>query len=340
MSIADDAYLAAFVAGEHHMSIADDDDDAHRGTGKSFADDAELAAFVAGEHHMSIADDDEGTGKSFADDAELAAFVGGDYLPELRHVTRDAVETALKGFALPLVAGKDMDWLTMAVRRSLAMCEQHISEEPEREPNAAIKAELERLGAELERLGAELKGPGAELERLALEASAEQHARIKRVAAIKDHLFSFAYGRWDGTGGKDVGNGMVLMGTPAEYERFTRAIEELDWASRFLRDAAEGVEEQRHRWRQAERRRQRVRRGYCLARVFEVAFGRTATVNDCRTDARYFKKPTPFMTFYERMVTLAFPKDGMFDLPGVLREALSLHRQSPFEPNPELIPGL
>ena len=67
---------------------------------------------------------------SFADGAEFAAFIGRDHM--LPAVTPEAVASALADFALPLAPGRHMDWLAMAVRRSLAISMPNISDGPER----------------------------------------------------------------------------------------------------------------------------------------------------------------------------------------------------------------
>lgn len=252
---------------------------------------------------------------SFANEDGLAAFIGGDHL--LPAVTPDAVASALAGFNLPLSPGRDMDWLAMAVRRSLAMTIPHVEEGPERTSNADIRGELERMAA---------------------LASAAWSALFKCDAAAESRLWRLAWSRWDGEGGTDVGSGMV-MGEPSDYRRFKAAVAELDWLASFMREAAKATESQRGPWRQSEEKRLRVQRGQYLAPIYEAAFGQPVSANNFPTDAR-IKAQTPFMDFYGRMVTLAFGARETANLTEVVKAACQLHRQHPAEFAEGIIPGL
>lgn len=252
---------------------------------------------------------------SFADDAEFAAFIGRDHM--LPAVTAEAVDSALAGFTVPLLPGRNMDWLAIAVRRSLAISMPNITDGPARTSNADIRAELERL--------ATLAGSTW------LELFQCDHAADSR-------LWDHAWHRWDGEGGTDIGNGMV-MGEPAEYRRFRAAVAELDWLASFMRGAAKATESQRGPWRQSEEKRLRVQRGQYLAPIYEAAFGQPVSANNYPNDARH-KAPTPFMDFYSRMVTLAFSARETSNLAEVVKAACQLHRQHPAQFAEGLIPGL
>ncbi len=252
---------------------------------------------------------------SFADDAEFAAFIGRDHM--LPAVTPEAVGSALAGFALPLSAGRDVDWLAMAVRRSLAISMPNVSDGPERTSNADIRGELERL--------ATLAGATW------LELFQCDHAADSR-------LWDHAWHHWDGEGGTDIGDGMVV-GEPSDYRRFKAAVAELDWLASFMREAAKATESQRGPWRQSEEKRLRVQRGQYLAPIYEAAFGQPVSANNFPTDAR-IKAQTPFMDFYARMVTLAFGARETANLTEVVKAACQLHRQLPAEFAEGIIPGL
>lgn len=252
---------------------------------------------------------------SFADEDEFAAFIGRDHM--LPEVTPDAVASALAGFALPLLPGKDMDWLAMAVRRSLAISMPNISDSPERTSNTDIRAELERLAA--------LAGATW------LELFQCDHAADSR-------LWDYAWLHWDGEGGTAVGEGMA-RGEPSEYRRFKAAVAELDWLASFMREAAKATASQRGPWRQSEEKGLRVERGQYLAPIFEAAFGQPVSANNFPTDAR-IRAQTPFMDFYGRMVTLTFGARETANLTEVVKAACQLHRQRPAEFAKEIIPGL
>lgn len=252
---------------------------------------------------------------SLADDGEFAAFIHMDHL--LPAVTPEAVSSALEGFAVSLSPGRDMDWLAMAVRRSLAISMPNISDGPERASNAEIRGELERLAA--------LAGATY------LELFQCDHAADSR---LLDH----AWHHWDSEGEKDVDNGM-FMDVPSDYRRFKAAVAELDWLASFMRRAATATESQHGPWRQSEGKQFRVARGQYLAPIFEAAFGQPVSANNFPTDAR-IRAQTPFMDFYGRMVTLAFGARETGNLTEVVKAACQLHRQHPAEFAEGIIPGL
>ena len=244
---------------------------------------------------------------------------GETFVPqELRdRMTPAAVSEALTDFVPSLVSGRDMVWLAMAVRRSLAISIPNQREAPERTKNADIRAELERL--------ARLAG-STWLELFQCDDTAESR------------LWDHACDHWDGQGGSNVGNG-IIIGEPLDYRRFKSAIAELDWLASFLRDAAKATASQRGPWRQVEGKRHRVVRGQFLAPVFEAAFGQPVSANNYPSDARH-KTPTPFMDFYSRMVTLAFNALETSNLSEVVKAACQLHRHRPAEFSEGIIPGL
>ena len=193
---------------------------------------------------------------SRADEDRFASmFDSGDWLPT---VTRDAVASALDGFALSLVHGKDMDWLTMATRRSLAGAHRYPAVSSGRISNAKIRANLKRL--------ADLAGS------IWQKLFQLDHATDYR-------LLDYATQHWDGEGGTDLGDG-VFIGDPSDYRRFKSAVAELDWLASFLRQGAKATESQHGPWRQKEERRVRIERGQYLAPIFEAAFGQPISANN------------------------------------------------------------
>lgn len=252
---------------------------------------------------------------SFADDDEFNEFVtGGHHFP---CVTAAAVASALKGFAPSLLPGKDMDWLAMAVRRALGIAVRDFENSPKRTSNAEIRAELERLAGVVGSTWTEL---------------------FLCDHAAESRLWDHSWRNWDGSGGTDIGNGMV-MGETSDFRRFKAAVGELDWIASFLREAAKTTKSQRGPWRQSEEKRLRVERAQYLAPIFETAFGQSVAANNFPNDARH-KAPTAFMDFYERMVTLTFGARETTNLTEVVKAACRLHRQHPATFGEGLIPGL
>lgn len=250
---------------------------------------------------------------SFADEGEWESFFGRDHL--LPAVTPEAVSKALQGFPLPLADGRDMEWLATAVRRALGITLPSVSDGPKRTSNADVRTDLTRL--------ADLAG-------------STWQELFKRDSAVESQLWWFALSRWDGEGGAETGDGIVL-GDPSEHLRFMAAIRELEWLASFLREAAKATPSQKGPWRQSLEKRLRIERGQYLAPIFEAAFNQIVSANNFPTDAR-IKAQTPFMDFYGRMVALAFGARETANLTEIVKAACRLHRQHPVKFAEGLIP--
>ena len=250
---------------------------------------------------------------NFADKDRFAAINDWDMLPA---VTEEAVASALDGFALSLLPGRDKGWLAMAVRRSLAITIPNISDGPNRTSNADIRAELDRL--------ADLAG-------------LTWGKLFICDHAADGHLRDFSFRHWEGDGGTDIGNGLVT-GEPSDYRRFKAAVAEIDWLSGFLRQAARAIESQRGPWTESQKKRLRTERGQYLAPIFEVAFGQLVSANNWPSGTH--KNPSAFMDFYQRMVALAFNERATPNISGVLKTACRLHKQQPVQYADGVISGL
>jgi hypothetical protein len=160
----------------------------------------------------------------------LIPFVSGeDQLPQ---VTAEALEGRLRQLPFGLQEGRDWEWLAMLVRRALALSLPDTRDGPERDSNGEIRDDLLRLSGLASDTWLQLFDPAD---------------------SVDSHLYWFALSRWDGLGGEDVGNGMVL-GDPADFVRFRAALAELDWVSSFLRDAAKSLPKQTGPWRASEQK--------------------------------------------------------------------------------------
>lgn len=245
----------------------------------------------------------------------LIPFVSGeDQLPD---VTAKALHERLAKLPFGLEVGKDWDWLAMLVRRALALSVPDHRDGPERDGNKEIRDELLRLSGLASDTWLQLFDP---------------------TDSADSHLYWFALSRWDGSGGEDVGNGM-FRGDPADFVRFRAALAELDWVSSFLRDAAHSLPKQAGPWRASEQKRRRIARAQYLAPIYEAAFGQKLSANNYPHEPRH-SRPTPFMTFYEETVTLAFGPREATNYTDVVKAAFLLHKQQPCELNPEFFPGL
>lgn len=247
---------------------------------------------------------------SFADEEEFAAFLSRDDL--LRQLSDSAVAEALAGFPLQLVQGRDMAWLAMATRRALGVSLRNVSEGPDRPSNAEVRADLVRLTE---------------------HASEAWLALFQRSYEVDTRLWDEAFAQWEGL------NALNSVEDPEfGYNRFVRALEELQWLCDFLSATVRGTEEQRGNWRSAERRRERIWRGQFLAPIFEAAFGQPATANNHPHGPE--SGPSAFMIYYQKVVALAFGEQATPDISGVLKAACRLHRQTPVEFAEGIIPEL
>lgn len=241
---------------------------------------------------------------------DAAALLGLD--THLPHVATDSVRAALNGFALPLTPARDMDWLSMAVRRALAICDKTRLRSPNRTSNTVIRSELLRLAKLAEAFHLELSRFDPE---------------------VDSALWLHAARYWEGDlfeAGDDSSFGHTHM---------VEVIDEIEWIGMFLRDAAASLQNQRGPWKQSEQKRHRVKYAKYLAAVYEAAFGQPVSANNFPTDAR-IKAQTPFMDFYGRMVTLAFGPREAANLTEVVKAACRSHRQRPVEFGESIIPRM
>jgi hypothetical protein len=250
---------------------------------------------------------------SFADEAELDAFLWRDHW--LPHVNAESVAGALVGFPHEIVEGRSIEWLATAVRRSLGLTMPHPDDGPHKASNADKRDELEALGKQV---------------------GDAWVAMMTRSRSADDALWDHAWQSWIDEGHSLTGE---WTGDPPDRERLNEALNLMDWLAGHLTRAARQVRPQRRGWRQNIERDLRTKRGCYLAVVFESAYRLPLTVNGFPTDARH-PKPTAFMDFYQRMVGLAFGERATPDLPGILRQALRIHRQTPTSFGQGVIPDL
>lgn len=250
-----------------------------------------------------------------ADEDWLVPFVSGE--GRLPMVTAEAMEGRLKKLPFGLQKDKDWEWLAMLVRRALALSIPDRRDGPERDSNSEIREHLLRLSSLASDTWLHLFDPAD---------------------SVDSHLYGFALSRWDGSGGENVGEDMFL-GDPADFARFRAALAELNWVSSFLRDAARSLPKQAGPWRASEQKSRRIERAQYLAPIFEAAFGHKISANNFPHDPRH-SRPTPFMTFYEETVTLAFGQFEATNYTDVVKAALLRHKRTPCELNPEFFPGL
>ena len=217
--------------------------------------------------------------------------------PTIAALTEAAVTEALGGFSLQPQQG--MAWLARAIQGALYVSLGNASDGPSRQSNTDNKAELERLANGALKLWGQLFG---------------------RSDGADSALWNFAWHRWNGEGGEDMGDGIV-MGQPLDYKAFGEAVGQLEWLAGFMRDAAKVQPAQAAKWRQAERRELRIQRAHSLSPIYETAFGVEATINTWPGN-----DGGPWRDFYQRIVALAFGELVTPDWEGVLDEARRRHK--------------
>lgn len=252
---------------------------------------------------------------SFPSDEDLADIFSLDDL--LPNISTESVAEALNGFSIPLIATKDFEWLATAIRRSLAITIREERNGPDRPSNVEIRSDLQRLATMSESTWLEL---------------------TRCSGAAEARLWDYAWHTWDGDGGTDVGEG-IIIGPPSDTKRFENAVRELEWLASFMRMAAGATHVPRGPWRDVERKRLRQERAQYLAVIFEAAFARKVSSNNFPHDSRH-AAPTPFMEFYRRIITLAFDAHETSNLPDVVKAACREHRVFPAQFGEGIIPGL
>jgi hypothetical protein len=214
----------------------------------------------------------------------------------LPHVTAEAVERGLTDCSLTLVEGRNVDWLAVAVRRSMAMTVRSHSEGPNQK--SATKARKELLAARD-------------------KAGKAWQSIFGLPDEAKEILSRYAFEK-----GPEVvkeKDGLELS-RPALMDRYTSAVQELEWLHTFLSQAYRTTSSAKPNWRSNVAREMRVERALYLFPVFRAAFDREPTANPAPYDALY--TASDFMRFYESMMILVFSDDSIPDLPGVIWDAL------------------
>lgn len=212
----------------------------------------------------------------------------------LPQITPEAVTKALNGIDVSFCPGRQADWLAHVVKRAMEYSVLDTEYSPMRLSNAEARQELTRMAD-------------------AVDAALDALRGCDRVIELQ--LASYASMTATGDG-------------PTSWGKMLRVIDELGPLSTFLREVVRDFETQRGPWRQSEEKYWRTERATALALIYEAAFGVTPTANNFPSDARH-KRPTPFMEFCGRMLTLAFGAHETTNLAEVAKEACRSHRLHP-----------
>ena len=231
-------------------------------------------------------------------------------------ITSESLCAALKGFPLRLADGVTHDWFLRSLIDRLvdARMAESLWDDAALPPYSERSQALEKLAKQAAELATRLDsqfGP--------------RHLGFRSFKKSADEMWD--EGDW---------SGML-----SDRARLSKALSELRWLSATLKSTAgyfsfKHNENHKPRWRQKNTRHVRVARGICLAYVFEAGFGKKITVNDWTGGSGRARKPTHFMDFYQRIVSLAFEDKATRDLSGVLKEARDALRKGVFDPHDDL----
>ena len=242
---------------------------------------------------------------TLTDENEFSAFFNRDHM--LSEVTTKAIVDSLNGFPLALSNNRTMEWLAMAVSRSLGSSSRDSLDSPERKPNVAVRKELLRFSTSSGRLWSKL------FDRRSGEAERAIWTHAWRNSPLDDQV------EIEG----------VTIGNPVDYKRFKQALVELNWLSGFLRQVAMNLPSQLPRWTENEHREIRTERAQRLIPIFLSAFEHPSHWG------------VVFGDFYQRMMELVFEEEGDIpDFEAIITEARNRHKQEPWRFFPSFIPGL
>jgi len=254
------------------------------------------------------------------DDEELAAFIGrDDWLPM---ITDSAVSKVASGLNLKLSPGKNWKWVAMIIRRALAMTIPHPNEGPNRPTNAEVRDEILRRARLIQKSWKDL-------------VSYESNNGLDD--NVDSLIFAYSAHHWT-----DEKAFAIESGTPPLFSRYRRALAEMDWLGGYLERISKSVKRQSGPWKQSKERSLRLERAELLAEIFHSAFGTRPTANNWAPgggDARHVN-PTPFMSFYQAIVSIAFNEHSTPNLSEILKIACYRHREKRPELNERIFPGL
>ena len=225
----------------------------------------------------------------------------------LDRISPEAVAEALEGFALR--STQPLGLLSKAIREALRMS-MMMSRDVSWRTSSDFNRKGPRGGPDRQS-NAETK---KELTDLAKRASALAKKLTERSPEADQVLWLHAF--WN--------NPNERQSQPSEHLEFLGVVAQLDWLTRYLSDAAAGIEKQPARWVDAERREQRIFHAMFLAGVFEWAYEKPATVTSWREDME-----GPWPDFFQRIMALASDDEPKTpNLENVLHEARRRQKDS------------
>ena len=242
----------------------------------------------------------------------------------LKHIDPESVEAALNGFQLS--TAKSSAWMAAHILRAIFMA-AGAGAEIERYPGkGAVLRELSGFADQLDAFwkvyGERSDWAESVLRRHAmsgmdfgnltdldaLPSSANQADALDHLNADKDS--------WWVDGSKRAAAISPLW---ASYRSWLNGVPEI---ASFIRDAANRLcsPDDPPRWRDSERRKERISLANELAPVFEEAYGRAATVNSW-TDDTGIPNGGPWPDYFNRIARLALQVERIPDLLGLLKLA-------------------
>jgi hypothetical protein len=231
-----------------------------------------------------------------------------DCVDWISHINLQSVSDVLDGF--PLESSKSVRWLTASVRR-IHIFTRH--EDIEAHPgHAAVRKELaeiiESLGTVRQILDRRSNWAESALRRYAL-------IHAKNPDFSKSDVENWS-GDWWGAGSRN------LARIVPDWSKFREGVKSLEFLQDFAAEADKSYSllPDPPRWRDSERRKDRVSFACQLSAVFEHAYGQDATLNNW-TDEEGNPKLGNWPDFCERLGKLTLSLDRFPDLVGTLKAA-------------------
>lgn len=229
------------------------------------------------------------------------------------HVTVTSVEQALDGFTL--TSEKDIRWMVAQIRHS-QFCTIGIADRFDGYPGLqTVRRELQTIAKSIERTRAAFNARTEWAESILRRFNYLSDKENKEAPNWTESHEAFVKDWWNG------GNEILRAGS-AQWTKFDDIVKGLAFAQEFIEKAAEQLcsRDDPPRWKDGERRKDRVAFAVWLSAVFETAYGRPATFNNW-PDEDGKPRHGPWADFYVRISRLVFKSSNIPDVAGVLKAA-------------------
>ena len=250
------------------------------------------------------------------DDNKIKDWTQSQKLPWLLHINKASIEAALDGFALG--TQKDTNWFVGQIRHAF-FCSvgTNFNNYP---GSLVVRKELEQISqsmADTQRIFA-ARSEWA-------ESILRRHVMIKEIQnserdPIDNKIRKTRLDDWWASGNE------IMRAESEEWRRFDDALKELSFAQSLVSNAIEELcsDNAPPRWRDIQRRKERIDFAVSLSPVFEAAYTKRATINNwVNDDGKSNLGPWP--EFFIRIGPMALQLTRIPDISGILKTARKLY---------------